>query len=120
MNWAPYPAPDGRHFVYVRIFEGNNWEVVMNDLAGGEPVRLTFNPSFDGLQSISPDGKKMLLARSEGNRFMSGLYTYVMDISSLNVGPENFKGRIPPKAKPPKGWVPDPGLAEFKKRSRRK
>lgn len=112
MNWAPYPTPDGRHFLYVRIFD-NNWEVVLNDLAGGEPVRLTFHENFDGLQSISPDGKKMLFARSEGNRFMSGLYTYVMDVSSLGLGPENYKGSIPPKATPPAGWVPDPDLAAF-------
>ena len=37
---------------------------------------------------ISPDGTKMLFARSEGPGFMAGLYTYVMDISSLNVGPK--------------------------------
>jgi hypothetical protein len=36
-----------------------------------------------------------------------------MDISSLNVGPENFKGSIPPRAKRPAGWVEDPGLKDF-------
>jgi Tol biopolymer transport system component len=117
MNWAPYPAPDGRHFVYVRVFEGNNWEVVMNDLAGGEPQRLTFNNNFDGLQSISPDGKKMLFARASGERFMAGLSTWVMDISSLKVGPENYKGSIPAKATPPAGWTPDPDLAAFERKA---
>lgn len=95
MNWAPYPAPDGRHYVFVRIVDGNNWEVFLGDLAGGEPQRLTFNPGFDGFPSISPDGKKMLLARSVGGGFMSNLYTHVMDISSLNIGPENWKGSVP-------------------------
>ncbi|MDP2324376.1 MAG: hypothetical protein Q8N51_10140, partial [Gammaproteobacteria bacterium] len=104
MNWAPFPAPDGRHFVYVRIGEGNNWDVYLGDLAGGEPRRLTFSPTFDGFPSISPDGKKMLFTRSQGKRFMSDLYTHVMDISSLNIGPENFKG-VPPKAEAPAGWV---------------
>lgn len=116
MNWAPYPTPDGRHFVYVRVFEGNNWEVVMNDLAGGEPVRLTYHSNFDGLQSISPDGKKMLFARASGERFMSGLSTWVMDISSLHVGPENYQGSIAARAKPPKGWIPDPDLAAFNRK----
>ena len=37
MNWAPFPAPDGRHFVYVRIGEGNNWDVYLGDLSGVEP-----------------------------------------------------------------------------------
>lgn len=104
MNWAPFPAPDGRHFVYVRIGEGNNWDVYLGDLAGGEPRRLTFSPTFDGFPSISPDGKKMLFTRSQGKRFMSDLYTHVMDISSLNIGPENFKG-VPPKAEAPAGWT---------------
>jgi Tol biopolymer transport system component len=90
MNWAPYPAPDGRHYVFVRPLLDNpsNWEIFLGDLEGGEPVRLTFNDSFDGFPSISPDGTKMLFSRSEGPGFMSGLYTYVMDISSLNVGPK--------------------------------
>ncbi|MCL4721008.1 MAG: PD40 domain-containing protein [Gammaproteobacteria bacterium] len=103
MNWAPFPAPDGRHYVFVRIVEGNNWDVFLGDLAGGEPRRLTWNPSFDGFPSISPDGKKMLFTRSKGQRFMSDLFTHVMDISSLNVGPENFKG-VPASANPPAGW----------------
>jgi hypothetical protein len=34
---------------------------------------------------------------------MSDLYTYVMDISSLNIGPENYQG-VPPKAEAPAGW----------------
>ncbi|MEE4185032.1 MAG: hypothetical protein V2J12_04630 [Gammaproteobacteria bacterium] len=92
MNWAPYPAPDGRHYVFVRIVENNNWEIFLGDLAGGEPVRLTYNDSFDGFPSLSPDGTKMLFARSEGPGFMSGLYTNVMDVSSLNLGPENYAG----------------------------
>lgn len=92
MNWAPYPAPDGRHYVFVRIIEKNNWEIFLGDLAGGEPVRLTFNQSFDGFPALSPDGTKMLFARDEGERFMSGLYTYVMDVSSLNLGPEHYEG----------------------------
>jgi Tol biopolymer transport system component len=95
MNWAPYPAPDGRHYVFVRIVENNNWEVFLGDLAGGDPVRLTFNEGFDGFPSLSPDGTKMLFARSTGDGFMSGLTTFVMDVSSLNLGPENWTGSVP-------------------------
>ena len=89
MNWAPYPTPDGKHYVFVRIVEGTrNWEVYLGYLDSDKPpLRLTYNDSFDGFPSVSPDGKKLLFTRSEGNRFMSDLYTYVMDISSLNVGP---------------------------------
>ena len=100
MNWAPYPAPDGRHYVFVRIVENNNWEVFLGDLAGGEPVRLTYNEGFDGFPSLSPDGTKMLFARSTGGGFMSGLTTFVMDVSSLNLGPENWTGTIPETQQP--------------------
>jgi Tol biopolymer transport system component len=93
MNWAPYPAPDGRHYVFVRVEPGNNWEVFLGDLTGGPPVRLTYHDGFDGLPSLSPDGTKMLFARAgaEGE----SLTTYVMDMTSFNLGPENYKG-VPP------------------------
>jgi len=92
MNWAPYPTPDGKHYVFVRIVDGNNWEIYLGNLDDpNDRVRLTYNDSFDGFPSISPDGKKMLFTRSVGEHFMGDLYTYVMDISSLNVGPENYK-----------------------------
>jgi len=95
MNWAPYPTPDGRHYVFVRIVDNNNWEVFLGDLAGGEPKRLTYNNTFDGFPSVSPDGTKMLFTRSQGGGFMSNLFTYVMDISSLGVGPDNWTGEVP-------------------------
>ncbi len=94
MNWAPYPAPDGRHYVFVRIVEDDNWEVFLGDLAGGEPKRLTYNKSFDGFPSLSPDGTKMLFTRSHGG-FMSNLYTYVMDVGELNIGPDQWAGKVP-------------------------
>lgn len=93
MNWAPYPAPDGRHYVFVRMDDGNNWEVYLGDLAGSPPKRLTFNPGFDGLPSVSRNGEKMLFARSQTGR--SNLRTYVMNVRSLNLGPGNFKGSVP-------------------------
>ena len=100
MNWAPYPAPDSRHYVFVRVVDGTNWEVFLGDLAGGEPMRLTYSPGFDGLPSLSPDGKKMVFTRQETPR---GFALYIMDVSSLNLGPENNQDI--PSIKVPDGAV---------------
>jgi Tol biopolymer transport system component len=114
MNWSPYPAPDGRHFLTVRIVDGSNWELFLADMAGGEPVRLTYNPGWDGMGAFSPDGRKMVYTRSEPGSHE--LYSYVMDVSSLDVGPANYKG-VPPKAEPPAGWRPDPDFAAWQAKS---
>ena len=91
-NWAPFPAPDGKHFAFVKILNDTprpNWEIFMMDIESGKQTRLTYSPGFDGFPSISPDGK--LLAFSSGREAKPGerkLYEYVMDISSLNLGPK--------------------------------
>ena len=76
-------------FVRVADLRTNNWEVFLGDLAGTPPKRLTFNDKFDGFPAVSPDGKKMVFARSTGERFMSGIKTFIMDISSLGIGTKN-------------------------------
>ena len=102
MNWAPYPMSDGRHYVVVKPVTETNWEIFLGDLAGGPPRRLTFNDSFDGFPSTSPDGKKMLFARSTGPGFMAGMYTFVMDISSLGLGPDKYEKLNPKWGEPMK------------------
>lgn len=90
MNWHPVPAPDGRHFVYVKALSPTNWEIYLGDLAGGEHRRLTYYDKLDILAHVSPDGKKMNWGRATGERFMSGIRTFVMDVSSLDIGPERY------------------------------
>jgi Tol biopolymer transport system component len=88
MNWHPTPAPDGRHYVFVRAETPTNWEIYLGDLAGGEPRRLTYYDKMDILAQVSPDGKKMNWGRATGAKFMSDIRTFVMDLSSLDIGPE--------------------------------
>ena len=90
MNWHPVPAPDGRHYVYVKALTADNWEVYLGDLAGGEHRRLTYYDKLDMLAHISPDGRKMNWGRAIGEGFMSNIHTFVMDVSSLNLGKENY------------------------------
>jgi Tol biopolymer transport system component len=92
MNWHPVPAPDGHHYVYVRAVTESNWEIYLGDLAGAEPRRLTYYDKIDILAHVSPDGRKMNWGRATGKEFMSGIRTFVMDVSSLNIGPEH---RVP-------------------------
>jgi TolB protein len=93
-HWAPYPAPDGRHFVYVRVLtepSGRpNWDIFLRDIQTGEERRLTYDPGFDGFPSISADGHWMTFSSSRGVESKPGvrvLFQHIMDISSLGLGP---------------------------------
>ncbi|MCC7329746.1 MAG: PD40 domain-containing protein [Gammaproteobacteria bacterium] len=92
LNWHPTPAPDGHHYVFVRAETPTNWEIYLGDLAGGEPRRLTYHDKMDILAHISPDGRKMNWGRATGPTPMSDIRTFVMDVSSLGLGPER---RVP-------------------------
>lgn len=86
-NWSPFPAPDGRHFVFVKVLPARNYEIYLGDLDSPAQVRLTYNDAFDGFPAISPDGRWLLFTSSRdarpGERFLT---LYRMDISSLNLG----------------------------------
>ena len=87
-NWAPHPAPDGEHFVFVKVLPPHNYEVYMMSLKTGVQTRLTDNDAFDGFPVVSPDGN--LLTFSSNRNAKQGerkLRPYLMDISSLNIGP---------------------------------
>ena len=91
-HWAPYPAPDGRHFVYVRVLSEPggqlNWEIYLRAIETGEERRLTYDPGFDGFPSVSADGRWMTFSSSRGGKPGDrALYQRIMDISSLGVGP---------------------------------
>ncbi len=85
-NWAPFPAPDGKHFVFVKVLPPHNYEIFLMNLETGEQTQLTFDKGFDGFPVISPDGQRMVFASSRdaapGERTLT---LYLMDISSLNL-----------------------------------
>lgn len=86
-NWSPYPAPDGRHYVFVKVLPPRNYEIYLGDLQSSKQVRLTYSDAFDAFPSISPDGRWLLFTSSRNSKPGDRLLTlYMMDISSLNVG----------------------------------
>lgn len=86
-NWAPHPALDGDHFVFVKVLPPHNYEIYLMSLKTGEQTRLTFNDAFDGFPVISPDGNLLTFDSNrdakDGDR---KLRPYIMDISSLHLG----------------------------------
>ena len=94
MNWAPFPTPDGQHFLFVRAETPMNWEIYLGDLNSHDLKRITFDDGFDGFPAISPDGRKMIWTSSRmggGKGFMQGLKLHVMDVTSLGLGPRKRK-----------------------------
>jgi TolB protein len=86
-NWSPYPAPDGHHFVFVRVLPPRNFEIYLGDLDSPKQVRLTYHDGFDGFPVVSPDGRWLLFSSSRDSKPGSRALTiYRMDISSLHVG----------------------------------
>ncbi|MCP4272939.1 MAG: hypothetical protein GY781_13425 [Gammaproteobacteria bacterium] len=86
-NWAPFPAPDGEHYAFIRMLPPHNFELFLASVKTGKQTRLTYNDSFDGFPAISPDGKTLTF--SSGRQAEKGkreLHQYTMDISSLNLG----------------------------------
>ncbi len=86
-NWAPFPAPDGEHYAFIRVLPPHNFELFLASVKTGKQTRLTYNDSFDGFPAISPDGKTLTF--SSGRQAEKGkreLHQYTMDISSLNLG----------------------------------
>lgn len=88
-NWAPFPAPDGEHFVFVKVLPPANYEIFLMSLKSGEQTRLTYNDGFDGFPALSPDGSLLTFdSNRDAKPGERKLRPYLMDVSSLNLGPK--------------------------------
>ena len=88
-NWAPHPAPDGKHFVFVKVVQPRNFEIFLMNIETKEQKQLTFNDAFDGFPVISPDGKLLTFSSNRHNLEERNLTLFLMDISSLNLSSKN-------------------------------
>ena len=87
-SWSPYPAPDGRHCVFAKVFPGEggrpNFEIVWLDMETGNETRLTNDPAFDGFPTLSHDGKTLLYSSSRGSPKGQRLMNiFTMDLTPL-------------------------------------
>jgi Tol biopolymer transport system component len=87
-SWSPYPAPDGHHCVFAKVFPGPggrpNFEIVWLDMETGDETRLTDDPAFDGFPTLSADGRTLLYSSSRGPPpGERGMNIYTMDLGPL-------------------------------------
>ena len=88
-SWAPFPAPDGEHFVFVKVLPPHNYEIYLMSMKTGKQTRLTYSDAFDGFPAISPDGKLLTFdSNRDAKAGEKKLRPYLMDISSLHIGPK--------------------------------
>jgi Tol biopolymer transport system component len=66
-NWCPFWHPNGKGFIFTQADheayargEKPNYDLYMMKPDGGDLVRVTFDPAFDGLPVFSPDGGKLM------------------------------------------------------------
>ena len=89
-NWAPFPAPDGEHFVFVKVLPPHNYEIYLMSMKTGKQTRLTYSDAFDGFPAISPDGNLLTFdSNRDAKNGEKTLRPYLMDISSLHLGAQS-------------------------------
>lgn len=109
MTFAPRFSPDGQTVVY-SLSRGGNTDIYKMGIGGGNPVRLTSEPSIETAPSFSPDGKQIVFESDRsGNQQL-----YVMSANGGEARRISFgKGRYGTPV-----WSPRGDLVAFTKQYR--
>jgi tricorn protease-like protein len=79
---SPDWSPDGSKFAIAYFIGGNNWDIVVMNADGSNPVNITNDPAFDYSPRWSPDGTKIAF-HSDRNGGDFEIYTMNPDGSSV-------------------------------------
>jgi TolB protein len=109
MTFAPRFSPDGQTVVY-SLSRGGNTDIYKMGVGGGNPVRLTSEPSIETAPSFSPDGKQIVFESDRsGNQQL-----YVMSANGGEARRISFgKGRYGTPV-----WSPRGDLVAFTKQNK--
>ena len=109
MTFAPRFSPDGQTVVY-SLSRGGNTDIYKMSIGGGNPVRLTSEPSIETAPSFSPDGKQIVFESDRsGNQQL-----YVMSANGGEARRISFgKGRYGTPV-----WSPRGDLVAFTKQNK--
>ena len=101
VNWAPYPAPDNKHFTFAKMLPPHNFEIFLMNMETGEQTQLTQSKAFDGFPSFSPDGKSISFSSSRHAQGKRKLSLFMIDVSEFGIEPIN---KAPESKKSLFGW----------------
>ena len=109
MTFAPRFSPDGQTVIY-SLSRGGNTDIYKMSVRGGNPVRLTSEPSIETAPSFSPDGKQIVFESDRsGNQQL-----YIMSANGGEARRISFgKGRYGTPV-----WSPRGDLVAFTKQNK--
>ncbi len=102
MTAFPAVSPDGSLMAYTSDREGDgNFDIWVQQVSGGRPLRLTDHPADDWFPSFSPDGSKIAF---RSDRDGGGIY--LIDALAVGGEPRRIADRgLMPKFSPDGRWI---------------
>jgi Tol biopolymer transport system component/serine/threonine protein kinase len=89
MTESPRWSPDGRHFAYESVSDGN-WDIWVASADGSNPRRLTSDPGNERGAAWSPDGKFLYYIKDD-----RAVWRIPLDSSARPVGPAQLWAEFP-------------------------